>query len=298
VALFSLGPARCYYRRMRLAADIVIGRDEELGKIAPFQDASAELPGALLLEGDAGIGKTTLWRAALEAAGDRSYRIPRGTGGCARAGFRRPQGSSRGRDSGRVPRPSRASASSAWDRASPRGSGSLAPRPRAMAAAFLTTLRLLAEERPLLVGLIFSRPRMRRLVEESGGNPFARSTFPRHATFLNSVACPVSSSRCLLPAWESATWPQRRNARGRRRRASRGGTPRSAICTRPTFPRTRPASTCSRLPQPNSWRRRVPWPGSAGAASSRHSKKHLALPQGVAPEENRKEDQPCVHSSL
>jgi MoxR-like ATPase len=41
----------------------VVGRDEELAEVAAFLDGN--LPAALLLEGEAGIGKTTVWRSAL-----------------------------------------------------------------------------------------------------------------------------------------------------------------------------------------------------------------------------------------
>jgi DNA-binding CsgD family transcriptional regulator len=53
----------------------VVGREEELEAITSFLDARGDLPGALVLEGEAGIGKTTLWRAGLAAAGDRGYRV-------------------------------------------------------------------------------------------------------------------------------------------------------------------------------------------------------------------------------
>jgi MoxR-like ATPase len=52
------------------------GREEELAAIAAFLAARDELPGALLLEGEAGIGKTTLFELALAAArGDEDYRV-------------------------------------------------------------------------------------------------------------------------------------------------------------------------------------------------------------------------------
>ena len=40
-----------------------------------FVGALADGPAALLVEGDAGIGKTTVWRAAAAAAHERSYRV-------------------------------------------------------------------------------------------------------------------------------------------------------------------------------------------------------------------------------
>lgn len=42
----------------------LIGRTEELGRIARRLEAT----GSLLLEGEGGIGKTTLWRAGVELA--------------------------------------------------------------------------------------------------------------------------------------------------------------------------------------------------------------------------------------
>jgi predicted ATPase len=48
----------------------VVGRDEELAAVAAFLDD--DFPAALLLAGEAGIGKTTVWRAGLEEARERS----------------------------------------------------------------------------------------------------------------------------------------------------------------------------------------------------------------------------------
>lgn len=50
-----------------------MGRDDELAAIGSFLDRAPGFPGALLLEGEAGIGKTTLWRAGIDAAHDRGY---------------------------------------------------------------------------------------------------------------------------------------------------------------------------------------------------------------------------------
>jgi len=49
-------------------AEGVVGRDEELDRIARFVGDVDALPGVLLLEGGAGIGKTTLWQAGVAAA--------------------------------------------------------------------------------------------------------------------------------------------------------------------------------------------------------------------------------------
>jgi DNA-binding CsgD family transcriptional regulator len=50
----------------------LIGREEELATIAEFL-GSAQV--ALVLEGEAGIGKTTLWRRGLDEAGSRGIRV-------------------------------------------------------------------------------------------------------------------------------------------------------------------------------------------------------------------------------
>jgi DNA-binding CsgD family transcriptional regulator len=52
----------------------VIGRDRELARVESFVDASRTQAGRLLLEGDPGIGKTTLWRAGVDAAERAGYR--------------------------------------------------------------------------------------------------------------------------------------------------------------------------------------------------------------------------------
>jgi DNA-binding CsgD family transcriptional regulator len=55
------------------AAPEVVGRDDELAKISRFLDDRALR--ALVIEGEAGIGKTTLWQAAVERARERGYRV-------------------------------------------------------------------------------------------------------------------------------------------------------------------------------------------------------------------------------
>jgi DNA-binding CsgD family transcriptional regulator len=57
-----------------LATDIV-GRDEELAVVREFLAATERLPSALMIEGEAGIGKTTLWNAGLTAASEFGYRV-------------------------------------------------------------------------------------------------------------------------------------------------------------------------------------------------------------------------------
>jgi DNA-binding CsgD family transcriptional regulator len=51
----------------------VVGREPELATIAAFVEGSASGVRALLLEGEAGVGKTTLWLAGVEAARERGH---------------------------------------------------------------------------------------------------------------------------------------------------------------------------------------------------------------------------------
>ncbi len=53
----------------------IVGRGEELGSIHGFFDQTADGPAALVLEGEAGIGKSTLWLAGVEAARERGLRV-------------------------------------------------------------------------------------------------------------------------------------------------------------------------------------------------------------------------------
>lgn len=53
----------------------MIGRETEVASVEAFFDATAMLPGALLLEGEPGIGKTTLWKSGVRAARARGFRV-------------------------------------------------------------------------------------------------------------------------------------------------------------------------------------------------------------------------------
>jgi DNA-binding CsgD family transcriptional regulator len=55
--------------------DEIFGRDDELVVIDEWLQPRAPLPIALVIHGEAGIGKTTLWRRALSVAEERCYRI-------------------------------------------------------------------------------------------------------------------------------------------------------------------------------------------------------------------------------
>jgi DNA-binding NarL/FixJ family response regulator len=53
----------------------LVGRQWEMAEADRFLDDVADGPAALVLEGEPGIGKTTVWRAILDSAQRRSYRI-------------------------------------------------------------------------------------------------------------------------------------------------------------------------------------------------------------------------------
>jgi tRNA A37 threonylcarbamoyladenosine biosynthesis protein TsaE len=59
-----------------MAAEI-IGRQDELLALESFLAAVPSGGQALLLEGDAGFGKTVLWQEALREAGERDLRVLR-----------------------------------------------------------------------------------------------------------------------------------------------------------------------------------------------------------------------------
>src|SRR5262245_15315971 len=54
---------------------IVVGREGELVAAAGFLDAACGGPVTLLVEGDAGVGKSTIWNAAVDAAERRGFRV-------------------------------------------------------------------------------------------------------------------------------------------------------------------------------------------------------------------------------
>jgi DNA-binding CsgD family transcriptional regulator len=52
----------------RPVAEVIVGRDAELASLSDFVAGIADGASALVLEGEAGMGKTTLWRGGVEAA--------------------------------------------------------------------------------------------------------------------------------------------------------------------------------------------------------------------------------------
>ena len=58
----------------------VIGRDEELARARAFLGGLGSGPRALVIEGEAGIGKTAVWLQALDEAAARGCRVLRCAG--------------------------------------------------------------------------------------------------------------------------------------------------------------------------------------------------------------------------
>ena len=53
----------------------IVGREEELASLRSFLERAEEVPAAFMLEGEAGIGKSTLWLAGVEEAAALGFRV-------------------------------------------------------------------------------------------------------------------------------------------------------------------------------------------------------------------------------
>ena len=68
-------PRGAEYAGVLVTAQQLVGREEELGAILRVLEAPELLPGVAVLSGEAGIGKTALWLAGIDAATADGYRI-------------------------------------------------------------------------------------------------------------------------------------------------------------------------------------------------------------------------------
>ena len=133
----------------------IVGRDHELRDISAFLDRVEAGPGALVLEGSAGIGKTTIWLAGVDEAASRGYRVlqSRGAESEARLSYAA-LGDLLGEAPDAVlagmPAPLRQALDAALLRAEAPG-GSVDPRAVSLAAAH--ALRNLAADAPLVVAI-------------------------------------------------------------------------------------------------------------------------------------------------
>jgi DNA-binding CsgD family transcriptional regulator len=133
----------------------IVGREAQLLEVERFLDGSGAGFGALVLEGDAGIGKTTLWREGRRRAQERGALVLwcRPSAAEAKLSFAAVADLLvRVGDSAfaALPEPQRDALEVALLRRRPEGKG---PDSRAIAAAFLTLIRELAAERPVIVAI-------------------------------------------------------------------------------------------------------------------------------------------------
>jgi ATP/maltotriose-dependent transcriptional regulator MalT len=133
----------------------VIGRERELAALERFLDSGHEELSALLLVGDAGIGKTTVWQEAVRLGEKAGFNILR----CrpaqteAKLGFAALSDLLSSVDEAMLsalPAPQRDAIEAALLRSAPRAAGSGS---RAVAAGLLAVLRRLAEESPVVVAI-------------------------------------------------------------------------------------------------------------------------------------------------
>ncbi|MGH2875243.1 MAG: AAA family ATPase, partial [Solirubrobacteraceae bacterium] len=133
----------------------VVGRTGELRLIERFLEALSAGPQVLVLRGEAGIGKTTLLRAAIDQARERGVRVLACTAVAAEArlsymGLGDLFADVRVDERPRLPAPQRGALDAALLRS---GRTAADADPRAVATATLSVLESLADERPVLVAI-------------------------------------------------------------------------------------------------------------------------------------------------
>jgi DNA-binding CsgD family transcriptional regulator len=133
----------------------LVGRRSEKGSIARFLNAVSSGPAALVLEGDAGLGKTVLWEWGLRRAEEGSYRVlaARATPSDAKlsyAGIDDLLGPVLDDSLPAIPAPRRGALEVALLRRTPRGRS---PDRWAVAKAVLDVFRVVAARSPLVVGI-------------------------------------------------------------------------------------------------------------------------------------------------
>jgi DNA-binding CsgD family transcriptional regulator len=134
----------------------LIGRDVEMGAVDELLAAVSGGPAGLLIEGEAGIGKTALWSAGVEAARRVSMRtlVAQGAGAEVKLGYAALTDLLAGIDDGALaglPATQRRALAAALLRAEP--SEGAPPDPRAVATGFLGLLEGLAQAGPVLLAI-------------------------------------------------------------------------------------------------------------------------------------------------
>jgi DNA-binding CsgD family transcriptional regulator len=137
-----------------LARD-VIGREEEHAALSAFVDAIPAGTCSLVLHGEPGIGKTTLWEDGIQVAGSQGMRVLAARAGQAESQLSFTVLSDLLADVdddvlAALPAPQRTALEVALLRRDPAGRP---PEPRAISAGLLGALRLLSERGPLLVAI-------------------------------------------------------------------------------------------------------------------------------------------------
>ena len=140
---------------MSVVLPSVIGREEQLEAIGDFLSATEQGASLLILEGEPGIGKTTLWRRGIADASDRSHQILSASCVPAEARLSFAALGDLLADTIEVvlpelPAPQRRALEVALLLAEPSGEP---PDQRAVAIAFLSGLRLLAARGPVVVAI-------------------------------------------------------------------------------------------------------------------------------------------------
>jgi DNA-binding CsgD family transcriptional regulator len=135
------------------SAQGTVGRDSELASIGAFLDSAGPRMTALLIEGEAGIGKSWLWRETSRVADERGYRVlacqpTESEAGIGFAGLIDLLGSWVDETTD-LPEPQRL----ALDAALARTSSDAAFGPGAVAVAVLGVLRMLARSAPTMVAI-------------------------------------------------------------------------------------------------------------------------------------------------
>jgi DNA-binding CsgD family transcriptional regulator len=133
----------------------IVGRDEELASLHAFIDELRAAPAALVLEGAAGIGKSTLWLAGVEYARAHGLRVlssrpAEAESGLAHAGLGDLLDDVLHEVIPALPAPRRRALEVALLLEEP---GAEAVDPRALGIATRSALQLLAEDRPVLVAI-------------------------------------------------------------------------------------------------------------------------------------------------
>jgi len=156
----TVGNPRASMGRSAMAADAPAGRNEvvgraiELSRLDSFLDAVADGPAALVLEGEPGIGKTTLWKRGMAAAADRGWLVWSGRPAESEAKLSFAGLADLLDKAGEaiegLPDPQRHALEVALLKADP---GGAPPDPHAVSAAVLSALRQTAVRGPVLIAL-------------------------------------------------------------------------------------------------------------------------------------------------